>query len=245
MNLAKLMLSLYMLIHSVEIWAQRKEVREVDTNDHMMKVIHLTLGRSTVLSFQDKPVKVISGNSNYFNIEFIGNDLTIQPLSSVETNLFVYTERQSKYGFILRVGAVANYDDIVYIKWQSPLQVMTSRKKLKPQKVLQPFKISFNKELELNVMRFLRLGEMKTYLFDFDFLNMDKGKRSSSSVDIFVSRGNQRFLGQKIVWEKDEVETGKKIKGRLIFRVEQGQDFTLNVKIKEKGSRSIITKDYL
>ena len=75
-------LSLVVLILlSFGAFAQRKEVREVFANDREMKTIYLTLGRSTILSFNDKPVKVVSGNSNYFNVEYIGNDLTLQPLS--------------------------------------------------------------------------------------------------------------------------------------------------------------------
>jgi NDP-sugar pyrophosphorylase family protein len=45
-----------MFAYSVETFSQRKEIREVDTNDRLMKVVNLTMGRSTVLSFQEKPV---------------------------------------------------------------------------------------------------------------------------------------------------------------------------------------------
>lgn len=90
----------------------RQGVLEIETNDRLMKVVNLTLGRSTVLSFDDKPVKVVLGNSNYFNVEFIGNDLTIQPLANIETNLFVYTQKQLKYGFLIKAGNLSSYHDM-------------------------------------------------------------------------------------------------------------------------------------
>lgn len=243
MSLARILLSLIMLSYSNQLLAQRKEVREVETNDRLMKVVHLTLGRSTVLSFQEKPIKIISGNSNYFNIEFIGNDLTLQPLAQVETNLFVYTEKGTKYGFLLKVGTLAIYDDIVYIKWQS--QRMMEVKKVKPQKMLQPFKLILKNGLEIRVMFFSRLAEMKTYLVDFEVFNSGSDKIKMSSIDIFASRSGQRFIGQKIVWEKDQINSGQKSKARLIVRIDQAQDFSFNVIVDEKEVRSIITKDYL
>lgn len=45
--------------------AQRKEVREIYANDREMKIIHLTLGRSTILSFGDRPVKVNDEDLNH------------------------------------------------------------------------------------------------------------------------------------------------------------------------------------
>jgi hypothetical protein len=243
MNLVRLILSLVVFVYSVETLAHRQEVREVDTNDHLMKVVNLTMGRSTVLSFQEKPVKVVSGNSNYFNVEFVGNDLTLQPLAPVETNLFVYTEKGTKFGFLLKVGSVSNYDDILYIKWKNQNEIRM--KSFKPQKLLQPFKLFVGKEIEINVKRFVRLGEIKTYLFDFEILYKGEAKIKTASIDVFVGRTNQRFIGQKLVFEKEEIKSDEMIRGRLLTRIEQAQNFSLIVKVSGKEVKSIITKDYL
>lgn len=244
MSLARLILAFVVVSYSFDIFALRSEIREVDTNDHLMKVVNLTMGRSTVLSFQDKPVKVISGNSNYFNVEFVGNDLTLQPLAPIETNLFVYTQQGAKFGFLLKVGSVSMYDDILYIKWANHREILM--KKLKPQKVLQPFKIMIGKNFELRVKRFVRFGEMKTYLFDFEVVSNATAKVKTSSFEIYVGRSNQRFLGQELVWEKEEIQSHESSRARLILRVEQPQDFSLSFKFAdEKEIRSIISKDYL
>lgn len=242
MNHARLILSLVMLAFSLETFSQRKEVREIDTNDRLMKIVNLTMGRSTVLSFQEKPVKVVSGNSNYFNVEFVGNDLTLQPLAPVETNLFVYTEKGTKFGFLLKVGSSSIYDDILYIKWKSQNEILM--KKLRPQKLLQSFKIYIGKDLEINVKRFVRLGEIKTYLLDFEVYN--KGEKiKTSSINVSVSRGNQRFRGQKLIFEKDNVKKDESTRARLLLRIEHPQDFSFSVKLNDKEVKSIITKDYL
>ena len=92
-------------------------VRAVTMDENSMAEIHLAMGRSTVLHFTEKPTKVIAGNQNYFNIEFTGQDITIQPLGPVTSNLFAYGEYH-RYGFVLRVEGVAHYDDLVQIRWR-------------------------------------------------------------------------------------------------------------------------------
>lgn len=242
MSLVRLILGVALLSFSTSIFAQRKEIREVDTNDRLMKVVNLTMGRSTVISFEHKPLKIVSGNSNYFNVEFVGNDLTIQPLAPIETNLFVYTEKGTKFGFILKVGPLNLYDDIIYIKWKTQNEILL--KSLKPQKELQPFRLFLADGLEINVKKFLRLGEIKSYLIDLEILN--KGdKLKTSNLDIFVSRSNQRFIGQKLVFEKDEIKKNERTKARVLTRIKQAQDFSLIIHRDGKEVKSIITKEYL
>ena len=101
--------------------AQASGIRTVQVNDKKMQLIYLKMGRATVLRFTSKPKKVVIGNQNYYAVEFIDNDLTIQPLGKVETNLFVYTPYRT-YGFILRVCSSCRSDDLVFVKWKSSYQ---------------------------------------------------------------------------------------------------------------------------
>ncbi len=96
-------------------------IRTVQVNNSKMQLIYLKMGRATVLRFTAKPKKVVIGNQNYYSVEFIDNDLTIQPLGKVETNLFVYTPYRI-YGFILRVCQSCRSDDLVFVKWKSNYQ---------------------------------------------------------------------------------------------------------------------------
>ena len=100
----------------VAAWASG--IRTVQVNAKKMQIIYLKMGRATVLRFTSKPKKVVIGNQNYYAVEFIDNDLTLQPQGKVETNLFVYTPYRT-YGFILRVCSSCRSDDLVFVKWKS------------------------------------------------------------------------------------------------------------------------------
>ncbi len=97
-------------------------VRTLATTSKDMPVIYLMTGRSTVLRFPSTPKKVVIGNQNYFNIEFIDSDLTIQPLGSSSSNLFVYGDGFT-YGFLLNVVHGQEYDDLVFVRTSYPNEV--------------------------------------------------------------------------------------------------------------------------
>ena len=102
----------------VPVVARAGGIRTVQVNDKKMQRIYLKMGRATVLRFASKPKKVVIGNQNYYAVEFIDNDLTIQPQGRVATNLFVYTPYRT-YGFNLRVCSNCRSDDLVFVKWKS------------------------------------------------------------------------------------------------------------------------------
>lgn len=79
---------LVVLLFPFSVFAGR--VRTLPASSQEMPVVHLMTGRSTVLRFSSPPKKVIIGNQNYFNIEFIDSDVTLQPLANTTSNMFVY-----------------------------------------------------------------------------------------------------------------------------------------------------------
>jgi hypothetical protein len=90
-------------------------VRAIETDDKKMNRIHLRMGQSTVLRFHgDRPKKVVIGNQNYYNVEFVEGtmDVTLQPLSPVPTNLFIYCQKKT-YGFLISTTNQGKYDDLV------------------------------------------------------------------------------------------------------------------------------------
>ena len=110
--------------------ALASSIRTVQVNDRKMQLIYLKMGRATVLRFTSKPKKVVIGNQNYYAVEFIDNDLTIQPQGKVETNLFVYTPYRT-YGFILSVCSSCRADDLVFVKWKSNYRGPVAIKKVR------------------------------------------------------------------------------------------------------------------
>jgi hypothetical protein len=107
------------------------QVRRIYANDKTMQTVYLAMGRSTVLRFDDKPKTAVIGNANYFSLEYLNNDITIQPLGQTVTNLFVYSEGQT-YGLILRVGPVTHYDDLVYVRYRPGYLSVTPGKRSEP-----------------------------------------------------------------------------------------------------------------
>ena len=108
-----------LLTFSISSISYAGRVRTLKMNDKKMERVNLSLGKSTVLRFKSgRPQKIVVGNKNYYQIEFIGNDVTIQPLAVIPTNLFVYTEYQV-YGFLLTTKKFGFYDDLVNVKWRS------------------------------------------------------------------------------------------------------------------------------
>ncbi|MBF0362735.1 MAG: TrbG/VirB9 family P-type conjugative transfer protein [Oligoflexia bacterium] len=104
-------------------------VRTVYVDDEKVEVINLKMGQATVLSFLEKPVKVNVGNKNYFNIEYIHNDVNIQPLQILtQTNLFVYG-KYHRYGFVLRVNGSDRYDDLVKVRWSDSENTLLEKNK--------------------------------------------------------------------------------------------------------------------
>ncbi len=247
MNKTKLVILLFVLVSSVVAVAQKNDVREIYTNDRMMKTVNLTLGRSTILSFTDKPVKVVTGNSNYFNVEYIGNDLTIQPLANVDTNLFVYTQNKMKYGFHLKVGSSAAYDDMVYVRWKSAFQMDQGKPISDGEKPQRPFKVLTIKlgQIEVVISKLIRLKGTKTYLVDFEIKNKGGAAVTLKELDIFLSKSNERMKGQKLFYEKDSLPLHATSRGRVFIPLEKPEDFSFYVSYQKKTNKGVISRIYL
>ena len=61
----------------ISVSAFAGKIRTIEVSSKRMESIYLKLGQSTVLRFRETPKKVVVGNQNYFSVEFIGNDITI------------------------------------------------------------------------------------------------------------------------------------------------------------------------
>lgn len=107
---------LMMLLLSLDSFSR---VREVSLNDEKMLSITLRLGRSTLIKIPNHIVKVIIGNSNYYQFEFEGSEITLKPQDVVATNLFLKTKNKT-YGFIINVTTKGSYDDLIKVKDKIP-----------------------------------------------------------------------------------------------------------------------------
>ena len=240
-----LILASTLLCHSLV--TQASGIRTAYVNDTRMHPINLKMGKASVLRFAEKPVKVVIGNQNYYSIEFIENDLTIQPLGRVETNLFVYTPYHT-YGFILRVCSRCRYDDLVYVKWKSKY-----RPPLKPKKIEKRIpgfkaiglKFDVGKEVSAAVIRTTVDTARRLRFVDLQLKNRGKAKISIATARIVATRRGVPLSEQGYVLEKDFLGAGEATKARLFLLTKEVKDFTVNVVIGKSQGWAIIRKGFL
>ncbi len=213
-------------------------VRTIEMDADGMKTITLAMGRSTVLQFTDTPKKIVSGNSNYFNIEFTGNDVTIQPLSQVSSNLFIYSGHR-RFGFLLRVCNCKVYDDLVKVYWKYP---KNPRPKKKSVDIKFP-KLSFHagsSEVFVSNVFYHKFNDV--YVVDGSFI-LPKGVKKPKSEDFWATRGGKRLTVLEVVFsDETKFEKYRNFKFRLFLKLVKPVDFTLRARIKEKMGTAIIRR---
>ena len=220
----------------------RREIREVTSSQKTIRTIYLTMGRSTILSFPEKPVKIVLGNSNYFSIEYINNDVTIQPLRKINTNMFVYTNSGKKYAILLRVGRKEKYDDIVYFKWIG----RAKKKNIKPglSNTSINKRIRVHGQVEVLIKEIIKLGNSNKYILDLEIYNLSKNQLDDGSLKVFISRGGKKLKNQEL-FLKSKIKKYGGGKARLLLKLEKRSGFTLNVEAFSYLGSSIIGRQYL
>ena len=208
-----------------------------------MQTIQLQMGKSTVVRLRSKPRKVVVGNSNYFSVEFIDNDVTIQPQGVVTTNLFIYGEHHT-YGLILKVNRRGTYDDRVDVKWKS--HQLIKRGKQKKIKVKDIGKKLVVKDLfKIDVSTVSKNDFVKSYILDMEIKNLSEKLLNLEDLDIFATRKGVKLLPQRFVYLDENVDKGKSTRLRLFLAPKQSSGFSLNVHFKGKKIKTIVSRKYL
>lgn len=151
------------------------EVRELRSNDLKVEPIHLSLGSSTVLRFMTKPLRAVLGNSNYFNLEFTRNDISIQALGEVPTNLFVYLADQT---FVFSLDFESRRDDLVIIKWRDQHSEIYRPPEIRVKKIGKSI-LGSKKGTEVLVDQITYLPKDKIRLIDLKLKNLGTPLRTN------------------------------------------------------------------
>ncbi|MFT6631901.1 MAG: hypothetical protein ACJAS4_001862 [Bacteriovoracaceae bacterium] len=228
------------LIFAGEI-ALAGNIRTIQVSSKEMRTIYLKLGQSTVLRFKETPKKVVVGNQNYFNVEFIGNDITIQPQGPVKTNLFVYGEYHT-FGFILNAGNFSGYDDLVNVSWKSPSMSRPKEIKLSSKTLNKSLKLKSKLNCSLE-----KVTELKPnfYVLDFSLFNNSKNAINIKDVDLFLTRSKIKLPKQRLIFSGQRIEKNLGIKGRIFFNLKKKEGFTLQFFNKDDVNRLIISRQFL
>lgn len=90
------------------------QIRRLELSEDHPGTVVLALGRTTAISFASRPEKVVPGSPQALQINFLGSDLTVTPVSRKPGNLLVYT-KSGRYVILFRIGSDSDYDDVVKI----------------------------------------------------------------------------------------------------------------------------------
>ena len=239
------------------LWAG--QVRSIYTNDKNMQSIHLKMGQSTVLRFIDKPKKVVIGNQNYFNIEFIQNDVAIQPQGFVNTNLFIYTKYRT-YGFQLKVSNRAKHDDLVSVRWRHKNQQRNRKNSSKRFSQRRNQRNLFSKEsknskhggfdmattatesmsqessmgnkVKIEIIRLLQLKKNGLYLMDVRIENTSLKKLKTASFRTSLHQKSRKVKNVIWVFDSDFIPSSESKICRLIFYIKKLTPLIIQVEYK-------------
>lgn len=229
-----------LLIFLFPIFASAGQVRNLHTSSQEMPSIHLLPGRSTVIRFSSPPKKVIIGNQNYFNIEFIDSDVTLQPLGNTSSNMFVYGDGFI-YGFILKVNQSGDYDDLVFIRPKSlnfenrnTLQGKTQT--TVPARKTLNFSIhpKTKSKIELSGEKFVWNDSIKSYYADVYVKALLKKNVSSEKIKIQILADNRDITSIKAVSESDVLNANIKTRFRIFANVAANQKLKLKLLINNE-----------
>lgn len=222
-----------------------KDIRTIHVNDQKMQLVQLKLGQATVLRFNEKPKKVVIGNQNYYSVEFIDNDLTIQPLGLVKTNLFVYTKYRT-YGFDLSVCNHCQSDDLLNVKWKSKLEKPTkpSVPKIPGFSVIGVSK-KLNKYIEIEVIKTKIDQSGQVRIFDLNIKNLGGKELSINTLKIEATQNDLKMKRQGYVLEKDLLKPKQSAIGRLFLSSDERQAFTIQIFDNKSTVKIKIDRKYL
>lgn len=204
-------------------------VRSVSATDRAISPIYLSLGRSTVLRFREKPRKVVLGNQNYFNIEFIESDLAIQPTGGVTTNLFVYGEFHT-YGFTLHVGG-SPADDLVHVSWAPPQEAGRSAPVSNTQVRVIEKQFSVGPTLQLRLERIVYLPSQNLIWGELSVLSQGGSPPSVKKISVGVFERGISEVKSRLVCESDVIKMAQKNSCRIFFPVSKARERTLKIKL--------------
>lgn len=223
-------------------------VRTVEMNEKSMIPIYLQMGKSTVIHFvTDKAKKIIAGNLNYFNIEFTGNDVTIQPLGEVASNLFVYGELH-RYGFLLKVNQLGMYDDLVNIRWKNNSFLEKKQEpKQRPETrhTEEKNKIGLDSFLDVSSIKLVKDPNRDLYLIDFNIQNISTSGLKLTKSNFKLTRNEKIIPTEEIIFMKEKLDPSEATKGRVIFKLNDKKAFSFWVELNGKRNRIIIPEKAL
>ena len=210
------------------------KVRTLHTNDQRMELVKLKMGKSTLLSFPTRPKKIVVGNPDFFEVEFVNTELTIRPKGIAKTNMFVYTKRRI-YGLLIEVVSGEGYDDLIHVKWSPYYESLEKNRKGKKKL------ISISNE-QVNSLRFdfkkvEFVEEKKILLIDFFIENISKGKLDLKNLRVRFYFKKKELKIIAFILSENTLREKERARGKIIVRPAEKEEFYLLAKFAKETYR--------
>lgn len=221
--------------------SQAGTVRTVYSDGVKMIPIQLRMGQSTVLRFAERPKKVVLGNSNYYSVEFIENDLALQPQGTMTTNLFVYGVK-NVYGFILSTNQTNYYDDLVQVDLVENKIHKTEQTQKKWFKEISSPKqsIALGKDLKVTLAKIYKIQGKEFYLMDLFIENILSKEISLKYLEMTLQRGKEKLSPQELTLSKESLKRGEIAQARIFVTISSRADVVLMVNHGKMKSKMIV-----
>ncbi|MCB9092880.1 MAG: pilus assembly protein N-terminal domain-containing protein [Halobacteriovoraceae bacterium] len=219
-------------------------IREVRVDTARMVPITLQMGQSTVLRFSEKPRKVVVGNQNYFKVEFIENDITIQPQGIATTNLFVYGEYNT-YGFILNVCGSCRSDDLVKVSWKSDFVLKQQKPKESKIVVKSSSIILKSKSVTAKVTKVIEQPLGRMHILEIDLENKTDTPIPTGEIQFRLTRGGKSLKNVTIVFDRGQIKSHDVGRARIFIKLEKKSGFTLLMRHQRSEVKKIISRSLL
>lgn len=170
--------------------------------------IFLKNGYSSVVEFEEVPLRAVLGDSHSFQIEKIEKSLVIRPLvKEANSNLFVYFKNSSPRLLILTANDSANptfFKKFESFKRESPAKVDTLKKVEVSPRQSQVIKYYFDKKKDFLTVDFVLVADSRS-------------KIAPKWENVYLKTKNETIISNKIWSERKEVQKDTFIKARVSF----------------------------
>lgn len=192
--------------------------RTIFTSGEKVFQVYYQLGQSTVLYLGVKPEVVICGNKNYFNIEKLKEGITIQPLSSISTNLNILSG-DKRYLFYLTPASVGvPPDGFIDVKWISGKFIKAAPTHVGKSEIVREINqtIEVSPNLSLTVRKHISFIGGNKIILELE-LKARKQKLKLDELTISAFLDKSLLKNQVLIWEKDLLGENEITRGRLIL----------------------------
>lgn len=217
-KLRMVMVGIAFLISGSILAATPGKKRTIFTSGEKVFQIYYQLGQSTVLYLGVKPEVVICGNKNYFNIEKLKEGVTIQPLSSISTNLNILSGDKRYLFYLTPTSAGVPPDGFIDVKWISGKFIKAPPTHVGKSEIVREInqRIEVSPNLTLTVRRQISFVGGNKIIFELE-LKAKKQKLKLDELTISAFLDKNLLKNQVLIWGKDLLVENETIKGRLIL----------------------------